>query len=53
MWLKHRTKIEELNVSVVPRVFGMIWDVDLSVPPLAHWYRQPSRDIAHFTTFLG
>lgn len=52
MWLKHRTKNEELSVSAVPRVFGMIWAVDLSASPLAHRYRQPNGDIAHSITFL-
>lgn len=53
MWSKHRSSIEELNVSAVQRGFGMIRAVDLSVPPLAHRYHQPSGDIAHFITVLG
>ena len=32
----------------MPRVFGVIWTIDLAVPPLAHGYRQPNGDIAYF-----
>lgn len=46
MWLKHRTKTEELNISAVPCVFSVIWAVDLSLRPLAHWDRQTNGNVA-------